>query len=206
MTATPDEPSTTDEQPVPDGTDDTAGPRRRRIRPRTTRASVLWMVVGVLVGSLVPAFALAAGTGAATGIVREAVDSAEPLGAGRHDLAGESTYLIVGERGTEGQCVVTGPDGSSLDIELEEVFQAGAGSHEVTLGSFAAGSDGQYDVDCDAGGAELGITRSPSLGGWSVLGGPLLVGLLGLGAGFAIGIIGLFGWIRARRERWNTGP
>lgn len=176
---------------------------RRRIFPRTTRAAVLWIVVGVLVGALVPAFALATGTNAASGVVRDAVDSASPLTGERVDLEGEGSYLIVGERGTTGQCVVTGPDGSSLDIELEEVFQAGAGTHDVSLGSFAAGSAGRYAVDCDAGGADLALARSPSLGGWSVLGGPLMVGALGLAAGFAIVVVGLFGWIRARRNRWK---
>ncbi|MGC5629320.1 hypothetical protein ACPYO6_13885 [Georgenia sp. Z1344] len=192
-----------DDAEHPSADDRGTGPAPRRIRPTTTRAAVLWMIVGVLVGALVPAFALAWGTNSATGVVREAVDAASPVGTGRHELAGESTYLIVGERGTTGQCVVTGPDGSSLDIELEEVFQAGGGSREVSLGSFAAGSDGTYDVDCDAGGADLGITQSPSLGGWSVMGAPLVVGILGLLAGFAIGLTGLFAWIKARQNRWN---
>lgn len=194
--------SDTDDRPATPGPDDGASPRLRRIRPTTQRGSILWVVVGFLVAVVVASTSLAVGTSNAADIVREAVDGAAPLGSGAHDLEGESTYLLVGEPGTTGTCTVSGPDGSSLQIQLEEVFQAGSGTDDVTLGSFAAGSDGTYDVACDADG-DLGIARSPALGGFSVLGGPLLVGGLGLLIGGVIGVIGIFGWIRARQSRWD---
>ncbi|SJM45802.1 hypothetical protein CZ771_00495 [Actinomycetales bacterium JB111] len=196
MNATDDRPETTG----PDDDGSSAG--RRSIRPTTQRGSILWIVVGFLVAVVVASTSLAVGTSNAADIVREAVDGAAPLRSGGNDLQGESTYLLVGEPGTTGTCTVTGPDGSNLEIQLEEVFQAGSGTDDVTLGSFAAGSDGTYDIACDADG-DLGIARSPALGGFSVLGGPLLVGGLGLLVGFVIGVVGIFSWIKARRNRWD---
>lgn len=156
--------------------------------------------VMVWVGAILIVLALVAGTLLGWQIYRtvQALDESEPVnGTLTMELAaGDDRTVYQSEGANQGECVVTGPDGTELDLTREATLRGSSGGATyVNTGTFTAETSGTHEITCDGPTALVGPAIDARWAVGSVFGiiaaiGALLVGGLILIVGVIIGIIG----------------